>query len=336
MTKQIRRIRQLLRLEKWIDPAGTFTHQARAYTLARQIIRIFYWVILFEVSRLLTGSWLAWQTLEEIAPVWPVAWISLTGIPLGINLIGASAYLTAILAALFTERRIFRILLAISFLMLIGFWNSFGKINHGYHTWLAVTFFFIFLPDGNWQDIEKSIGKRHQFLTVFWSAQAAIFFFYSMSGFLKIGWGLVQMVSGEYGLFHPLGFSYQVAQSLVKTNETALLADFVINNPLLGWPLYILAALFETFAIIAAFRPKAHRTWGTFLALFHVGSFFIMNIRFITNILLLGLLFVNSPFAPAGFHIPTILRNLPITGDLIHLYNKHKNTPTQPNPQKSA
>lgn len=324
MTKQLRRLRGLLRIEGWMDPAGAFPNQERAYTLARLIVRLFYWVVLFEVSRLLTNSWFVWQELEEIAPVWPVFWVNFTGITLGINIIGASAYITSILAALFTERRIFRILLAISFLMLIGFWNSFGKINHGYHTWLAVTFFFIFLPDGNWKAIENSVGKRHKFLTVFWSAQAAVFFFYSMSGFLKVGWGLVQMVSGEIGIFHPMGFSYQVAQSLVKTNETALLADLIINNPILGWPLYLSAAYIETFSIVAVFRPKAHRTWGTFLALFHVGSFFVMNIRFITNILLLGLLFVNSPFAPAGFHIPTILRNLPLIGDLIHLYNKRK------------
>ena len=86
-----------------------------------------------------------------------------------------------------------------------------------------------------------------------------------------------------------------------------------IAYPRLGWPLYPLAIYVEVFALLAVFRPRLHRPWGCGLIGLHVGNCCSMGIVFNVNVLLLGLFFVLSPFAPTRLDL-WLWRDLPMVG----------------------
>lgn len=70
-------------------------------------------------------------------------------------------------------------------------------------------------------------------------------------------------------------------------------------------------SLLEATSLLVAFRPRLHRVWGVGLIVFHVGTQVAMGFTFRPSIILLGLLFVCSPAAPAGMSVSEVLLDLP-------------------------
>lgn len=307
-------------------------HQ-QAFNKAIFIIEAYYWITIYTVVNIINKNWSDWLTTTFWVPLWPVRWINLTsGSIRQIALwVACIALLVAVLTALQPQKKILRVLLFISFLELAAFANSFGKINHGLHLWLTASFIFIFLPNQNWLNLQKSTTQRQLFLTVFWMAQALPFLFYSMSGVLKVVAGVHQFLLGQVHVFHPYALSYQIASRLLDTGSESLLGSVVLNYPWIGWPLYLIGLYLEVFAFVAVFRPALHRLWGVFMIMFHLGNFLFMTVLFTQNILFLGLFFALSPFQPpqTSLSLRMVIYNLPLIGDCLQLRatlstNQHK------------
>ena len=115
---------------------------------------------------------------------------------------------------------------------------------------------------------------------------------------MRVGTGLTELADGAMNVFSFHGFSYIVADSLLRTNADTLLGHFFVDHPLAGWPLFIGTMYLEGASVFIAFRPRLHRFWGFGLIAFHVGTQLTMNITFPENTLLLAVLLVCSPFAP--------------------------------------
>jgi len=240
-----------------------------------------------------------WQSLQKnitIDPLWPIFWIDYTGTQFGSNLIFLVGIFGSFLAAYFSHIRSFRIISFIGFFEFVALDNSFGKINHTYHTWLFFSFFIIFLPKGRLQDISKSLTKRHKYLTVFFSTQIVIMLTYTLSGLWRIYYGVTQFLNGENGIFHPQAIAIHVSRRLLETDISSILGSFVIENYYLAWPFFLTAVYLEAFSIIAIFRFGTHRLWGILLISMHLGIGATMGIFFNESVILLGMLMVCSPF----------------------------------------
>ena len=73
----------------------------------------------------------------------------------------------------------------------------------------------------------------------------------------------------------------------------------------------------ELFAFWAAFRPSLHRWWAAGLILFHVGVYLLMSIAFSQAVLLVGLLFLASPFRGEEPVRGVVVKQLPVLSWLL-------------------
>ena len=296
---------------------------------ATLLVRCFYVALLFlyiDQSR----NWQSWLSLRSFDLLWPVRFINWTGPRLGIGIIVFLACTGALAAAAFPQRRAARVLAALATLLYGAFWNSFGIIMHGWHGWIWVSFLFIFLPDGIDPHITGSRARRQRYLTVFFSAQAAILLFYSLSGFFKLAAAGVQIYRGEPNAFLPEALPRLIAGRHLEGVQSSdlFIGPWLIRHPYVAWPLYLTALYLESMSFIVAFRPAIHRGWAIALILFHTGILFALTILFSWQVLLVGILLLCSPFAPQRTSPVRILLNLPLIGDLLSLVWRKPKAPS--------
>lgn len=290
---------------------GTFSKQTASFDLAHLLVRLFYacqFVILCNAFE----NWLKWREgANALTPLWPVFWVNDLGIArsAGLVVILYTVGLTA--AAVFPGNRLCRMGAFVGLFLYSAFDNSFGKIGHGLHAWIYVAFVLVFLPDGLRKEIASRRISRQKYLSVFLAAQAMVLMLYSLSGFWKFSAGVVQALAGEAGAFSLHGFAYQVADRLLQTGSESLLGPLLILNPWIGCIFLLLGIYFELFALTVLPRPSLHPVWGLALIGMHLGSALILTVSFLPNILLLGILLVGSPFAPANVALRRVLFDLP-------------------------
>jgi hypothetical protein len=275
----------------------------------KHIVR-FYYIALFFLAVTRIGDWSYYLAKNAIDPLWPIAWLNLVDYSFGVNIIFTLLLIGTFLAALFPKMRFTRFMAFFALFAFVAFINSFGKIGHSSYLWVLTSFLLIFLP--NERKGEKSYFRN--FLTIFWGCQAIVLLTYTMSGAWKIYYAFVQMGMGQVHAFYPGAMSYQVADRLLKTNATSLLGPFIIDQVWLGWPLYVGAIFIELFAFYAVFRLKLHRLWAVLLVSMHIGIYLTMTIDFTKSVLLLAILFFNSPFISAENRWQNTFYDLPIIG----------------------
>jgi hypothetical protein len=262
-----------------------------AVSKAEHIVR-FYYIALFFLAVTRIGDWSYYLTKNAIDPLWPIAWLNLVDYSFGVNIIFTLFLVGTFSAAIFPKTRLARLLAFFALLEFVAFVNSFGKVNHYEYSWMLTSFLLIFLPN---KRIEQKSYYR-DFLSIFWGCQAIVFLTYTMSGIFKIYHAFEQMSLGQIHAFHPQAMSLQVANRLLQTGSTSIMGPWIIDQIWLGWLLYVGAIFIEIFAFFAAFRPSYHRLWACALIFMHIGIFLTMTIDFTKSILLLALLFLNSPF----------------------------------------
>lgn len=294
--------------------SSLFTQHRYAYAAASYQVRFLYIATLWFVLNRLVSQWLNWRMAGPLDLVWPVIWFQWVDPVLGADLIGSIALITILLVVLFPQRQLIRIIAFAGFLILIAFSNSFGKINHDMHAWMAFVFAFMFIPAGNWKKGAQSTRFRQHFLTAVWFGMALMALFYSMSGLLKVYGIGYQLVQRQVSAIHPYGLAFHVVGRLMQTNSESILGPTLLDYPWAGWPLLIGAVYLEFFAIVAVFRPRLHLWWGLGLIALHLGNWLLLSIPFTANIFLLALFFVYSPFRPAHLQPNRILGDLPLIG----------------------
>lgn len=230
--------------------------------------------------------------------LWPVAWVG-WGDPSALAPVALALGLTGVLAgALLPGPRATRALAFLGLLELLALRFSFGKVHHLMHAWLFATFFWVWLPAG-WTRPERldRVG-RHAILLVFGALQVLVAATYSLAGFAKVGGTVYQALLGQPTPLHPDALARHLADRILQTRPESLLGPFMIDHAPWLWPMMLGTVYLQLFAVVAAFRPRLHAAWGAGLVLFHATTALSLTIDFNPAIVIVGLLFVASPFQP--------------------------------------
>lgn len=297
--------------------APRWSEHRNMFDAAYAIIQVYYIVTamwLYGAARQMSHTNLDPSDLDLL---WPLQWMTVFPGHASTTIL-ANAYVIIGFLGVFLWRHLaIRLLVAVVLLQFTAWPNSFGAIHHGNHEWFWLSVCFLFLPAGCKTDLREHRRTRTQFLYAFALAPALILLFYSLSGLYKVYFATASLLAGEYGGFMPDAMAQTVARRAIETGSEPLWAEIVINAPMLGWPLYLGLYFVELFAIFVLFRPSLYRLWGVILVAFHFGTLTFMDIVFPQHILVNGLLFIMSPFAPSKFEWRETLRAVPILGIFI-------------------
>ncbi|CAF0692025.1 hypothetical protein [Candidatus Methylacidithermus pantelleriae] len=278
-------------------------------------LRFFYGALLY----LAAGRIAHWsvETARAVAdPLWPVLWLRWVKDSCGIGAILILHLVGALCAVGFPQKFWARALAFLGLLEYGAFNNSFGKIGHSEHGWILAGFVLMFLPARTNGSREPEARKNRQvFLHIFWTAQASVLLTYSMAGWSKIGGALLQCVRGEPSLFSFDALSRHIAARLLETGVNSAWGPWLIAHPWVGWPALWGVVYVQAFSFWAAFRPRLRAVWALLLVLFHLASFFAMDIFFAQAILLLSVLYL--PEGQDGVFPKRWERLLPVVGDLL-------------------
>lgn len=290
------------------QPEGALTGR---HLRSMQLVRFFYVISVFWVVQQL-GTWPTLRSTKVIDPLWPAEWLDWVGVRTGITLILVVYGLAAGLAAIRPQWRLARLAYAFGLFEYLAISNGFGKIGHGMHSWLWVSAVLVLLPSSrtSWK-AAASQDDRRWFADVLRLSQLVILFFYTLTGLWKIRHATGALFGPEVSGFSLSGFSYIVAETLVRTGRITLFGDLLVRNNVLSWLLYNGTIYLEATSILIVLRPRLHRIWGAGLIAFHIGTQITIGVLFPANILLLGLFLVSSPFAPDSQTFGETVSDLP-------------------------
>ena len=288
----------------------------RAMTLVRAFYACAAFIMVHE-----TQSWDQWRSVKALHPLWPLFWIEQTGVAAAIPIVLGTALTSTLAAMLVPELRIARIAAAVGLLVQSALLNSLAGevVSHGLHAWIWIATMFILLPSGRASDIIGSRARSQRYLRVFWAAQTMILLFYSMGGGVKVLGAIWQGANGLVHAFAPQALARHTAYRLLEGADLPAYfaaGPWLVSHPSFGILIYPLSIYLETLAFFIAFRPALHRVWATGLIGMHLGIFFFMTILFSPQILMLGLMFIASPFSPTRFSLREAMLQLPLCGDI--------------------
>ena len=318
--------RRLLRGTQSGDAMRAWAVQRTTFDAAQTLVRLFYGATLYLVT-INIWSWNRGAGYDTLDPVWPLAWISLTGVPTAVYLVMTATCATLIAVALVPHRRVLRVAVFVALLAYVALEYSFGRVGHGWYGCLYIAFMFILLPRVPSSQGAGAVAMRQRYLLVVWAGLASLLLPYTLSGFWKVFYGISQWSNGETNSFSPSAFAIQIAGKLSRGGTIGAAGPFLMEHPALGWLPYLGMIYVECASFVVAFRPKLHRVWGVVLIAFHIASYVTLDILFSKNILLLVLFCIASPFAPQAVSWPVVARALPGTGLFVSGYRRLRSVP---------
>lgn len=263
---------------------------------AQYLVRFFYIFLLYTTTGIFSKWDLSLGTQAKISPQWPVFWLRYVEFSQAYLFINIFFVATIILAAIFPQKRAARILVFLGLFEFISFHVSILRLDVDWYPWIYTAFILIFLP-GGWEIPERfPSSERKKFLLVFWGCQAFLLLTYFMSGIGKFYGAITQAWQGELNTFSFQSGALHIADRLLLTDSTSALGPLIIKYPVLGWPFMASYPFIFLSTIFVIFRPSLHRIYGILLIFFHLGSHFTVSIGFPAHIILIGILFLNSPF----------------------------------------
>jgi len=309
----------LRRARRWLSgPRGALEHpfalQRARFETAFTLVGVFYAANLYLTFTQLQ-HWASLARARALDPLWPVAWVESVGIATSVHAIMGLLLVGSVAAALLPGRRAARTLAFLGLLLFHALLNSFGKINHSSHGWLLCAFLWIFLPDGTRGTVGATRVGRQHLLNGFWSGMAIQAVCYSLAGTWKVLGAIPQALRGEVHSLAPDALGTHIAHRLLQTGGDSLLGGFFIDHAWLGWPSFAFVLYLQVFALWAVFRPPLHRAWGAGLISFHFMVYLTLGVIFEPPVLLMGILFLCSPFAPE-WRLREVLGALPVLGGL--------------------
>jgi hypothetical protein len=251
--------------------------------------------------------------------LWPLAWARAIPLELAGDILASAYVIVGFAGVVFWRFFVVRLACCAVLLHWAAFPNSFGAIHHGHHEWFWLSFCFLFLPSGRKADLNANRASRTKFLYAFGAASVLILFFYTLSGIYKVQDAAVALALGQYGGFMPDAMAQTIARRALSTGSEPVWGSFIINYPILGWPMYMLLYYVEIVAVFIAFRPELLKVWGAVLIAFHFGTMAFMDIVFPHHILINGMLFILSPFA-LNMPLRDTLRAAPLLGPFASRY----------------
>ena len=288
----------------------TPTDLTRAATTVVLLSQFYYLLLAYQIATSSLGFGRAYEGIPLTAPLWPLKLVQQT---IGVDWLAHTTAVTAfgllfaISAAVAPRILVWRLGTFLYLLLQVALRNSYGSINHGTHVLLLVSFALLFLPRRD-RNQPKTWRGVLACLNVFWLIQIVVLLPYTLSGFWKIWYGRLDLLSPD-ALTRIL-----LNRLLAEADDIPPLLPFVSQYDLLTYAMWLLTIYIEIFAILVVFRPHLHRPFGVVLMLFHATSDWLMNISFPSHIILLGLFLVFSPLAPVRLSLSGLMQSLPIIG----------------------
>lgn len=273
------------------------------------LVRVFYAVCL----ALHYGAWSrmseAVKSLDAETAFWPIAWAAPFADETAAQVFTVFAFGVGFAALAAPKLRTLRCLAALSILFHASLANSWGGVNHAWHEMVWISAMLCLLPTGAARGRDADIRT----IVVVASVGLLLLFFYSMSGAFKIWHATAALLQGEFGGFAPFAMAHTIARRAMETLSFPPLADLIVYNPWLGWPLYLSIYYIEFCAILIAFRPRLLAAWGLALIAFHLGRAAFLGIPFPQHIIWNALFLVMAPHARSG-GLSAQLADLPLFG----------------------
>lgn len=256
------------------------------------------------------------EVAERINPLWPL--LLFKGVPsVYLALYFKLTLLLSFVLLCFKSNNLFlKVFAFVNFFLFVAFTNSFGKINHGLYLPLMYLFCLMFIPNS------KSEHYKAKTILMFATMQFFLLLSYSLTGFWKLFWGVIECFNGQVSLFSPLS----MRNIIILQNqliEPTLVGAWLVENYHLAWLLYLGAVYIELFSIVVFFRANLHRVWGILLLFLHAGIALALDVSMYGAIMCIGLLLVMSPFNK-GSNFKEIIKNLPIVNALIKIQKNIK------------
>lgn len=243
--------------------------------------------------------------------LWPIDLVKdLTGTYVLDNMsttVAFGASTSALLAVFFPRILLWRLGVFLYFFYVDALLNSYGFPGYATRIHVFISFTLLFLPSiGN----VKNVSRRNVLacLAVFWFTQSLLLLTYVISGFWKI-WDSGMEIFAVDGLTRIF-----ISRALSDTTDIPLLLPIITPYVGLTHLIHLTIIYVEMSALFVVSRPHLHRPYGIVLVLFHFGTDWILNVRFPTNILVVGLFLVLSPMAPKRFSLIGFIQSLPVVG----------------------
>ena len=306
--QMLRQLRLFLRVDP--GPRRTPADFRRAGVEVAWLTRFFYLFIAFEMNTNMIPEAL---TRTPTQPLWPVELMnSLFGMDWLAQAVNAPVTpvvcsLLGLLAVVFPSELVWRLGVFLYLFLYTALTNSLGATNHSEYFYVYMSFALLFLPSAIGRSSQMSRRAAMNCVMVLWFAQLMPLLAYFLSGFWKIwhsGWELLTTDSFVRILLDRM---------MSDTLPVPVLLPFLAKNELLAQFLFLSMIYIQVAAIFALFRPHLHRPLGIVLILFHLGTDWLLNIEFYQFTVVVGLLFVFSPFAPP-FSPRGMLQSLPLLG----------------------
>lgn len=276
------------------------------------LTRFYYLFIVYSIAKGLSFSNAYKGSPSD--PLWPISllielnsaqWLAETA---AISVAGSAV---AFLAGVSPRVLVWRLGVFLYIFLFVALKNSYGSINHGEHILLYVSFTLLFLPPVD--KAERISGRMSHknvmaCVAVFWFTQSLLLFTYSLSGFGKIWKSNFDLLSSD-GMVRTL-----LDRAIDTAEDIPPLLSLVAPHNLLAQLMLIVTVYVQFFALLALFRPHLHRPFGLVLIWFHLGNFWLLNISFSYNILIVGMFVLLSPMAPARFSLSGLVQSLPVIG----------------------
>ena len=273
------------------------------YEKIMTIIKFSYVFFLFLIFTQLSNKGYVLQE-QMLDPLWPMVLLKQVS-PLSIVLCcQISLIIGFILLTFFFNNKFLKVFVFIVFFLYLAFLNSFGKINHQFHLVLMILFCFMLIPS------QKKAHYKEKTILIFASAQFFLMVAYSLTGFWKVFWGVIELFTKEVSLFSPLSFRNIIIMQYQITSPTVI-GKWFLEHYVIGYLFYLGVVFIELFAIYAFFKSNLHKLWGVFLIAMHLGIHFVLNVNMYPAIIAIGLLLIMSPFQKMTTIKETILA-LPI------------------------
>ena len=290
-----RNIRQSLSGKSGSLDGPIFQHHTQIYERIFPSLQLFYGLIFFvslsyHLSELEVSQYVSMNPPASFAfiKLFPRQYLQAT-----INLIPVAI----LLAFIRPQSWYLRFLASIAFLIGYAYRCSFGVNYHAEMgmSWGALA--LLLVPDISTK-FKTNRVKRHQVIVGYWIFLAAFIYTYFLAGLWKLIWGAgVNIFNSGISFWNIKSMSYVVANYLSTIGEASWLGDFIINHPLLGWPLIWGGIIVEHIVLLPLFRPKWWRPVTLLLITLHLLSMWILAINFWYNFLFLVIIMYSNPFS---------------------------------------
>ena len=258
--------------------------------------------------------------------LWPIDLVTyLTGTYILDNMsttVAFGASTLALLAVFFPRILVWRLGVFLYFFYVDALLNSYGFPGYATRINVFVSFTLLFLPSiGS----VKNVSRKNLLacFAVFWFTQSLLLVTYVISGFWKI-WDSGMEIFSVDGLTRIF-----ISRALSDTLNIPLLLPVLTPHVGLTHLLHLTIIYVELSALFVVCRPHLHRPYGIVLVLFHFGTDWILNVRFPTNILVVGLFLVLSPMAPKQFSLIGFIQSLPVIGIPFRAWTRFRSSDCQ-------